>query len=66
MPQDFYVYKTITKIMNIEKIFEELDKIESEHKDDEKIKQAIQRIKDDRYQRSTYKDSKGNFVDKCS
>lgn len=32
--------------MNIEKIFEELDEIQSEHRDDEEIKQAIQRIKD--------------------
>ena len=32
--------------MNLKRIFAELDKIESEHKDDEKIKQAIQRIKD--------------------
>jgi len=31
--------------MNIEKIFDELDTIESEHKDDDEIKQAVKRIK---------------------
>lgn len=32
--------------MNIKRIFAELDKIQSEHKDDEEIKQAVKRIKD--------------------
>jgi len=31
--------------MNIKKIFEELDTIEREHKDDEEIKKAVKRIK---------------------
>jgi len=32
--------------MNLEKLFDELDVIEREYKDDKEIKQAVKRIKD--------------------